>query len=82
VITLCGALSLNAHLQVLRDGTYVKNATAERLNYGTMVFVRAMIVWDQAARGLAQALTIAIRYSCVRRQSELRPGYAVYSCVC
>ena len=46
-----------------------------KLNYGTMVFVRAMIVLDPAARGLAQATTIAIRYSCVRRQSELKPGY-------
>jgi len=60
--------------QVLRDGTYLKNTTAEKLNYGTMVFIRAMVVLDQAARGLAQATTIAVRYSCVRRQSELKPG--------
>jgi len=61
--------------QVLRDGTYVKNTTVERLNYGTMLFMRAMIVLDPAARGLAQATTIAIRYSCVRRQSQLNPRY-------
>jgi len=61
--------------QVLRDGSYVRNTTAEKLGYGTMVFIRAMVVWDQAARGLAQATTIAIRYSCIRRQSELTPGY-------
>lgn len=69
-------------MQVLCDGTYVKNTTAVKLNYGAMVFVRAMIVWDQAARGLAQAVTIAVRYSCVRRQSELKPGCAVYRHVC
>jgi len=66
---------LNAYDQVLRDGTYVKNTTAEKMSYGTMVFIRAMVVWTQAAQGLAQATTIAIRYSCVRRQSELKPGY-------
>jgi len=44
-----------------------------------MVFIRAMVVLDQAARGLAQAATIAVRYSCVRRQSELKPGYSVLS---
>ena len=66
---------------MLQDGTYIKNATAEKLNYGTMVMVRAMIIWDQAGRGLAQAVTIAIRYSCVRRQSELKPGCEVYSYV-
>ena len=40
-----------------------------------MVFIRAMVVQDVAGRGLAQAVTIAVRYSCVRRQSELKPGY-------
>jgi len=61
--------------QVRRDGTYVRNTSVEKLNYGTMVFVRAMIVLDQAARGLAQATTIAVRYSAVRRQSLLNPRY-------
>lgn len=64
---------LMGNAQVLEDGTYIKPKT-ERHAYGTMIFVRAMIVLDQAARGLAQAATIAIRYSCIRRQSELRPG--------
>jgi len=59
--------------KVLKDGTYVK-AKHAKLSYGTMVFVRAMIVWDIAAKCLGQACTIAIRYSCVRRQSELKPG--------
>jgi acyl-CoA oxidase len=60
--------------QVLRDGTYVKNTKSEKLAYGSMIFIRAMVVLDQAAKGLAEAATIAIRYSCVRRQSELKPG--------
>jgi len=61
-------------LQVLRDGTFVKTAQHDQLTYESMVFVRSMIVFADAARGLAQAVTIAIRYSCVRRQSQLKPG--------
>ena len=60
-------------VQVMADGTYV-TAAHDKLAYGTMVFVRAMIVWDVCARALAQASTIAIRYSCVRHQSEIKPG--------
>lgn len=59
--------------QVLKDGTYMK-PKSDKHAYGPMIFVRAMIVLDQAARGIAQAATIAIRYSCIRRQSELKPG--------
>lgn len=59
--------------QVLKDGTYIK-PKSDKHAYGAMIFVRAMIVLDQAGRGIAQAATIAIRYSCVRRQSELKPG--------
>jgi len=29
-------------------------------------------------KALAKATTIATRYSCVRHQSELEPGYIVY----
>ena len=61
-------------LQVLKDGTFVKGKH-DKLSYGTMVFVRALIVWDVAARSLAQATTIAIRYSAVRHQSEMVPGW-------
>lgn len=56
------------------DGTYVKVSKSEKAAYSTMIFVRAMIVLEVAAKGLGQACTIAIRYSCVRRQSELVPG--------
>lgn len=39
----------------------------DKLSYGTMVFVRAMIVTN-VKTSLARAATIAIRYSAVRRQ--------------
>lgn len=35
--------------------------------------VRSAIVHD-AGRGLAKAATIAVRYSAVRKQSEIQPG--------
>ncbi|XP_047221568.1 peroxisomal acyl-coenzyme A oxidase 1 isoform X1 [Girardinichthys multiradiatus] len=54
------------------DGTYV-NPPSSKLTYGTMVFVRSMIV-GESARALAKSCTIAIRYSAVRHQSEIRPG--------
>lgn len=39
-----------------------------------MMFVRVVIVQD-AAQYLRKAVTIATRYSAVRHQSEMRPGY-------
>ncbi|XP_045447131.1 probable peroxisomal acyl-coenzyme A oxidase 1 [Melitaea cinxia] len=61
--------------QVLKDGTYVKVERHGKLTYGTMVFVRVTLV-GEASFNLAKAVTIAVRYSAVRRQSELRPGSA------
>lgn len=58
--------------QVEPDGTYVK-PVSDKLTYGTMVFIRSLIVGD-SARSLSRACTIAIRYSAVRHQSELKPG--------
>ncbi|XP_078584955.1 peroxisomal acyl-coenzyme A oxidase 1-like [Branchiostoma floridae x Branchiostoma japonicum] len=63
---------LMKHSQVLPDGTYVKPANS-KLAYGTMMLVRSYIVSD-AAQSLCRACTIAVRYSCVRRQSEMKPG--------
>lgn len=57
------------------DGTYLKPPSA-KLTYGTMVFVRSMIV-RESARALSKACTIAIRYSAVRHQSEMRPGSVI-----
>ncbi|NWY16762.1 ACOX1 oxidase, partial [Aphelocoma coerulescens] len=63
---------LMKYAQVEPDGTYVK-PVSDKLTYGTMVFIRSFIVGD-SARSLSRACTIAIRYSAVRHQSELKPG--------
>lgn len=59
--------------QVLEDGTYVK-AHSDKLTYGTMMFVRVVLVRD-TANYLSKAATIAIRYSAVRRQSQIKAEY-------
>ncbi|XP_037545806.1 peroxisomal acyl-coenzyme A oxidase 1 [Nematolebias whitei] len=63
---------LMKYAKVEPDGSYVKPPSS-KLTYGTMVFVRSMIV-RESAQALSKACTIAIRYSTVRRQSEIRPG--------
>ncbi|KAI1232341.1 hypothetical protein IHE44_0006797, partial [Lamprotornis superbus] len=63
---------LMKYAQVEPDGTYVK-PVSDKLTYGTMVFIRSLIVGD-SARSLSRACTIAIRYSAVRHQSELKAG--------
>uniref|UniRef100_A0A1A7XSA5 Acyl-coenzyme A oxidase n=1 Tax=Iconisemion striatum TaxID=60296 RepID=A0A1A7XSA5_9TELE len=63
---------LMKYSKVEPDGSYVKPPSS-KLTYGTMVFVRSFIV-GESARALAKSTTIAIRYSTVRHQSEIRPG--------
>ncbi|XP_037968379.2 probable peroxisomal acyl-coenzyme A oxidase 1 [Plutella xylostella] len=63
---------LMKNAQVLKDGTYVKSAKHGKLSYGTMVFVRVELVYE-VAFNLAKAVTIATRYSAVRRQCQPRP---------
>ncbi|KAM8797094.1 peroxisomal acyl-coenzyme A oxidase 1 isoform 2-T2 [Eudromia elegans] len=63
---------LMKYAQVEPDGTYVK-PLSDKLTYGTMVFIRSIIVGD-SARALSRACTIAIRYSAVRHQSEIKAG--------
>ncbi|XP_049804071.1 probable peroxisomal acyl-coenzyme A oxidase 1 [Schistocerca nitens] len=58
--------------QVLEDGTYVKSPS-DKLTYGTMMFVRVVLVQDMSSH-LSKAVTIATRYSAVRRQSEMKAG--------
>lgn len=53
-----------------QDGTYVKSKNS-KLGYGGMVFVRVVIVYD-TVNYLSKAVTIATRYSAVRRQSQIR----------
>ncbi|CAM6110746.1 unnamed protein product [Calypogeia fissa] len=52
---------------VTKDGTYVRSKYPPQLGYGAMVFVRQSIVKD-ASNYLSRAVTIAVRYSAVRRQ--------------
>lgn len=63
---------LMKNAQVLKDGTYVKSMN-EKLAYGTMVFVRVIIVADLAYE-VSRAATIAVRYSAVRHQSQPKPN--------
>ncbi|XP_054708090.1 peroxisomal acyl-coenzyme A oxidase 1-like [Uloborus diversus] len=63
---------LMKNAQVTVDGEYVK-PKSDKLNYGTMVFVRVLIL-DMVAYNVARAATIAIRYSAVRRQAQILPN--------
>ena len=63
---------LMKYSQVTPQGAYVK-PPQEKLSYGTMIYVRTNIAGENASR-LQKAVTIATRYSAVRRQSELIPG--------
>ncbi|XP_077990354.1 peroxisomal acyl-coenzyme A oxidase 1-like [Glandiceps talaboti] len=58
--------------KVLPDGTYVK-PPRDKLAYGSMMYVRVAYLGG-SAEALAMACTVAIRYSAVRRQSEMTPG--------
>eukprot|EP00478_Filoreta_tenera_P000678 GABV01000683.1.p2 GENE.GABV01000683.1~~GABV01000683.1.p2 ORF type:complete len:379 (+),score=94.90 GABV01000683.1:106-1137(+) len=54
------------------DGTYVKPPHT-KMSFGGMLFIRSHIV-SGAGSSLANALTVAIRYSAVRRQGEPDPA--------
>lgn len=56
--------------QILEDGTFIKSPN-DKLTYGTMMFVRVVLVRDIASY-LSKAVTIAVRYSAVRRQSQIK----------
>ncbi|OWM88360.1 hypothetical protein CDL15_Pgr003772 [Punica granatum] len=59
--------------QVTREGKYVMSNVPRQLVYGTMVYVRQTIVVD-ASCALSRAVTIATRYSAVRRQFGSQDG--------
>jgi len=59
--------------EVLRDGTYKKKSN-DRLMYGSMVKLRVWLQRNDAVFPLAKVLTIAIRYSAVRRQGLIDPN--------
>ncbi|KAJ1679716.1 hypothetical protein EV182_001475 [Spiromyces aspiralis] len=61
---------LQRFITVLRDGTVSRPPNVDpKVTYGTMVFVRSSIV-ENMAKELTKALTIAVRYTAVRRQFQ------------
>ncbi|XP_067397371.1 peroxisomal acyl-coenzyme A oxidase 2 isoform X2 [Emydura macquarii macquarii] len=64
---------LSRFSEVLPDGTYVKRGS-DKINYLTMIVTRVQIIGREVTPMLMKACIIAIRYSVVRRQSELKPG--------
>lgn len=69
-IPLKNMLMKNA--KVMENGEFVKPQSSV-LTYGTMMFVRVVIIKDMA-NYLSKAVTIAMRYSTVRRQSPIDPN--------
>jgi acyl-CoA oxidase len=61
---------LARHAQVAPDGTYTADSSRPKLVYGTMLFARGRLVANGYLQ-LAQAATIALRYSVVREQGTL-----------
>lgn len=64
---------LSRYSQVLPDGSYVKSGS-DKINYFTMIAVRVNMLRGEVLVALMKACTISVRYSAVRRQSELKPG--------
>ncbi|KAG8550272.1 hypothetical protein GDO81_026941 [Engystomops pustulosus] len=64
---------LSRYSQVLPDGSYVKKGS-DKINYFTMIAVRVNMLRGEVLEALMKACTISVRYSAVRRQSELKPG--------
>ena len=58
---------LSKYNEVLPDGTYVHKTENKQIHYFTMITARSTMVGCSASR-LSMASTIAIRYSCVRKQ--------------
>lgn len=64
---------LSRFSEVLPDGSYVKRGS-EKINYFTMIAVRVAMIGGEVVETLMKACTISVRYSAVRRQSEMKPG--------
>ncbi|XP_032893235.1 LOW QUALITY PROTEIN: peroxisomal acyl-coenzyme A oxidase 2 [Amblyraja radiata] len=64
---------LSRYSRVASDGSYIKQGS-DRINYISMVFTRVGILSREILPALAKACVIAVRYSAVRRQSELSLG--------
>ncbi|CAO1335553.1 unnamed protein product [Diamesa hyperborea] len=63
---------LMKNAKVLANGDFVKPQSS-KLTYGTMMFVRVVIIRDMSSY-MTKAVTIATRYSTVRRQSPINPN--------
>lgn len=61
---------LMGYAQVSSSGTYTKQNGAEKVAYGIMLDVRARICIN-SAYVLARAVTISVRYSCIRLQGHM-----------
>ncbi|XP_054451392.1 peroxisomal acyl-coenzyme A oxidase 2 [Pteronotus mesoamericanus] len=64
---------LSRFARVLPDGTYIKLGAAKS-NYFAMVVTRVELLLGEITPMLQKACVIAIRYSVIRRQSQLRPS--------
>ncbi|XP_040263583.1 peroxisomal acyl-coenzyme A oxidase 2-like [Bufo bufo] len=64
---------LSRYSQVLPDGSYVKRGS-DKMNYFSMIAARCSMLQNEVLDALMKACTISVRYSAVRRQSELKPG--------
>lgn len=63
---------LMKHSKVEPDGTFVA-PIHEKLSYTGMMYIRSVMIHGMGQH-LAQASTIAVRYSCIRRQGEILEG--------
>ncbi|XP_068109852.1 peroxisomal acyl-coenzyme A oxidase 2 [Hyperolius riggenbachi] len=64
---------LSRFSEVMPDGSYVKRGS-DKINYFSMIAVRVTMIREEALEALMKSCIIAVRYSAVRRQSELQPG--------
>ncbi|XP_040850668.1 peroxisomal acyl-coenzyme A oxidase 2 [Ochotona curzoniae] len=64
---------LSRFAQVLPDGTYIKRGAAQS-NYLGMVVTRVKLLLASILPPLQKACVIAMRYSVIRRQGQLRPS--------
>ena len=69
ILCVC-VLFLNSFVKVFPDGTYQKSPL-DKISYVTMVFICALIV-TEIPLILSRTVTIAVRYSVVRRQTQQR----------
>ena len=70
---------LSRYQSVTPEGEYIKSKkkTNDKIHYATMMFTRGSMV-KQASAHLAKAVTIAMRYSCVREQGFSSPDSTSY----